>query len=75
VDRLQLVAAPPADLARGPRRRLHDSNVAAVAAINDADAGAYPDPRFLEKLALVATPVTIDRGQIKTQDLSTVSVK
>jgi uncharacterized protein (DUF2141 family) len=46
-----------------------------VVAISDADAGQYLDPKFLEKLAGVATRVTIDRGQSKTQDLTTVSVR
>jgi hypothetical protein len=46
-----------------------------VAAISDADAAAYLDPKFLERLAALATRVTIDRGQSKTQDLTTVSVR
>jgi uncharacterized protein (DUF2141 family) len=46
-----------------------------VAAISDAGAGAYLDPKFLDKLASVATRVTIDRGQAKTQDLTTVTVR
>jgi hypothetical protein len=46
-----------------------------VAAISDADAGAYPDPKFLEKISSLATRVTLDRGQTKTPDLVTVSVK
>ena len=46
-----------------------------AAAISDADAGGFPNPKFLEKLAALATRVTIDRGQSKTQDLTTVSVR
>jgi len=46
-----------------------------VVAISDADAGAYLDPKFLEKLDGVATRVTIERGQAKTQDLTTVLVR
>jgi uncharacterized protein (DUF2141 family) len=46
-----------------------------VVAISDTDGGSFPDPKFLEKISSLATRVTIDRGQTKTQDLVTVSVR
>jgi len=46
-----------------------------VAAVDDGDAGAWLDPKFLAKVSGQATRVTIERGQSKTQELTTVTVK
>jgi uncharacterized protein (DUF2141 family) len=46
-----------------------------VAAIKDVDAGAWPDPQLLAKLAAVATRVVVDDGQVRSQDLTTQSIR
>ncbi len=46
-----------------------------VVAISDADAGAWQDPKYLAKAAGLAVRVGIERGQSKTLELSTVTVK
>jgi hypothetical protein len=41
-----------------------------VAALRDADSGAWPDPKFLERLSRVATRVTIGAGESKSVDVA-----
>ena len=77
VDQLRHQPAAPAQRPRRHQGRVHRSRTCHpgryyVAAVREALAAEWQDPKFLETLANEATPVTIGEGQQMTQALKVV---
>jgi protocatechuate 3,4-dioxygenase beta subunit len=46
-----------------------------IAAVSDSTLGEWQDPKFLEKVAAVATRVTLDDGEKKSEQLTTKTIR